>query len=64
MRPAGNRLNFLDATEEEVNALARSLLSELSIIASCLALPDGQKKTLKANIAAFEAYLNGRHPTH
>ncbi len=62
--PGGRGVNFLDATEEEVADLVRSLVSQLDIMASCLAMPSEQKKTLKASIANFEAYLTGRHPTH
>ena len=60
----GKRVHFLDATEEEVVDLVRSLLIQLEIMASCLAMPPQQKKILRANIASFGAYLNRRHPTH
>jgi hypothetical protein len=61
--PLGGRVNFLDATEEEVIDLVRAMVSQLAIMASCLAVPAEQKKTLRADIAKFEAYLNCRHPT-
>ncbi len=60
----GKPVHFLDATEEEVLDLVRSLLMQLEIMASCLAMPPEQRKTLQANIAIFEAYLNRRHPMH
>ncbi len=60
----GKRVHFLDATEEEALDLVRSLIDQLEIMASCLAMPPQQRETLKANIATFEAYLNLRHPTH
>ena len=60
----GKRVHFLDATEEEVVDLVRSLLIQLEIMASCMAMPSQQRKILKANIASFDAYLNHRHPTH
>jgi hypothetical protein len=62
MIPPGRKVNFLDASEEEILDLVRSLLSQLTIMSSCLTMPTEQKKTLKSNIASFEAYLNCRHP--
>jgi hypothetical protein len=57
----GKKVHFLDATEEEVVDLVRSLVSQLEIMASCLAMPTQQRKLLRANIASFQAYLNRRH---
>ena len=57
----GKRVHFLDATEEEVVDLVRSLVIQLEIMASCLAMPPQQRKLLRANIASFQAYLNRRH---
>ncbi len=58
----GIRVHFLDASEEEVVDLVRSLLIQLQIMASCAAMPPQQRKMLRANIASFEAYLDRRHP--
>ena len=58
----GKRVHFLDASEEEVVDLVRSLLIQLQIMASCAAMSPQQRKTLRANIASFEAYLDRRHP--
>ncbi len=63
-RPFGRSVNFLDATEEEAKDLVRSLVNELAIMASCLVIPAEQKSRLRANIACFEAYLNGRNSAH
>ena len=60
----GKRVHFLDATEEEAVDLVRSLLIQLQIMASCLAMPPQHRKMLRANIASFDAYLNRQHPTH
>ncbi len=60
----GKRVHFLDATEEEVVDLVRSLLTQLEIMASCMAMPPQQRNVLRANIASFDAYLNRRRPTH
>ena len=60
----GKRVHFLDATEEEVVELVRSLLIQLGIMASCMAMPPQQRAILRANIASFEAHLNRRHPRH
>ncbi|HXW22648.1 MAG TPA: hypothetical protein VEK14_07030 [Rhodomicrobium sp.] len=60
----GGKVHFLDATEEEVVDLVRSLLFQLEIMASCLAMPPQQRKMLRANIGSFEAYLNCLHSTH
>ena len=57
----GKKVHFLDATEEEVVDLVRSLVSQLEIMASCLAMPTQQRTLLRANIARFQAYLNRRH---
>ena len=57
----GKRVHFLDATEEEVVDLVRSLVIQLEIMASCLAMPPQQRKLLRAKIASFQAYLNRRH---
>jgi len=57
----GKKVHFLDATEEEVVDLVRSLVIQLEIMASCLAMPTQQRKLLRANIASFQAYLNRRH---
>jgi hypothetical protein len=57
----GKRVHFLDATEEEVVDLVRSLVIQLEIMASCLAMPPQQRKLLRANIASFQAYLDRRH---
>ena len=54
---AGPRVNFLDATEDEVIDLARSMMSELAIIICFLAIPPEQKKSLWANIASVDAHL-------
>jgi hypothetical protein len=51
------RINFLDATEEEVMDLVRSLVCELSIMSCFLTLPPEKKKAIEANIASFRAYL-------
>ncbi len=50
-------MNFLDATEEEVVDLVRSLVNQLAIMSSCMVIPVEKKKTLTANIVSFEAYL-------
>ena len=60
----GKRVHFLDATKEEVVDLVRSLLVQLQIMASCMAMPPQQRMMLWANIASFEAYLDRRHPQH
>ncbi len=60
----GKRVHFLDATEEEVVDLVRSLLVQLQIMASCMAMPPQQRMMLRANIAGFKAYLDRRHPKH
>jgi hypothetical protein len=57
----GKQVHFLDATKEEVVDLVRSLVIQLEIMASCLAMPPQQRKLLRANIASFQAYLNRRH---
>ncbi len=57
-------MHFLDATEEEVFDLVRSSLMQLEIMASCLAMPPQQRKTLMANIAYFEAYLDRQPLKH
>jgi hypothetical protein len=57
----GKKVHFLDATEEEVVDLVRSLVIQLEIMASCLAMPAQQRKLLRANIARFQAYLNRQH---
>jgi hypothetical protein len=57
----GKRVHFLDATEEEVVDLVRSLVIQLEIMASCLDMPSQQRKVLRANIACFQAYLNRLH---
>jgi hypothetical protein len=57
----GKQVHFLDATEEEVVDLVRSLVIQLEIMASCLAMAPQQRKLLRANIASFQAYLNRRH---
>jgi hypothetical protein len=57
----GKKVHFLDATEEEVVDLVRSLVSQVEIMASCLAMPTQQRTLLRANIASFQAYLNRRH---
>ena len=59
----GGKVHFLDATEEEVVDLVRSLLFQLEIMASCLAMPPQQRKMLRANIGSFEAYLNCHPPS-
>jgi hypothetical protein len=57
----GRRVDFLDATEEEVLDLVRSMVSELAIMSCFLAMPPEQKKAVQASIASFEACLgNGR----
>ena len=56
-RLAGQRVDFLDATEEEVIDLANSMMGELAIMISFLAIPPEQKKTLWANIDNFKAHL-------
>ncbi len=60
--PAGRKVDFLDASEEEAVDLVRSLLGQLAIMASCLSMSAERRETLKANIAHFEAYLNRRNP--
>ncbi len=61
---AGPRVNFLDATEDEVIDLARSMMSELAIIICFLAISPEQKKSLWANIASFHAYLGSSQSTN
>lgn len=61
---AAKNVNFLDATEEEVIDLARSLVGELSIAMCFLTLTPEKKKKLRASIANFEAYLACRSSTH
>jgi hypothetical protein len=56
-RPVPRAINFLDATEEEVVDLARSLVCELSIMSSFLILAPEKKEAIHANIAAFRAFL-------
>lgn len=51
-------VNFLDATDEEVADLVRSMVNQLAIMSSCMVIPPEKKKTLNANIVSFEAYLN------
>ncbi len=60
----GKRVHFLDATEEEVVDLVRSLLVQLQIMASCMAMPPQQRMMLWANIAGFKAYLDRQHSKH
>jgi hypothetical protein len=62
MRLIDRRMNFLDATEEEVVDLVRSFVNQLAIMSSCLDMPTEQRKTLRSNIASCEAYLSRRHP--
>jgi hypothetical protein len=61
-RPTKRKMNFLDATEEEIVDLVRSFVNQLAIASSCIAMPAERRKMLKANIASFEAYLSCRHP--
>ena len=61
---AGPRLNFLDATEEEVIDLAHSMMGELAIMLCFLAMPAEQKKVLWANIASFKAHLGRGQSTN
>jgi hypothetical protein len=61
---AGAGVNFLDATEDEVIDLARSMISELAIIICFLAIPPEQKKSLWANIASVDAQLGGNQSTN
>jgi len=59
-RPTARKINFLDATEEEVADLVRSMMNQLAIMSSCLAMPTEERRRLKTNIDHFEAYLNCR----
>jgi hypothetical protein len=61
---AGKGINFLDATEEEVLDLVRSLVSELSIMTCFVTMPPEQKKVIRASIDSFEAYLGGQPAKH
>lgn len=56
-RLASRRVNFLDATEEEIFELIRSMVNELTIMSCFLVLPPEQKKVVQASIASFGAYL-------
>jgi hypothetical protein len=60
-RPSEGTMNFLDATDDEIVELVRTLINQLAIMSSCLAMPTEQKKAIRANIASFEAYLDFRH---
>lgn len=60
----GKSVNFLDATEEEVIDLVRTMVNELAIITCFVAMPPEKKNLLRANIAIFEAYLGCHHSTH
>jgi hypothetical protein len=56
------RLNFLDATEDEVIDLVRSLVCELSIMTCFLTLPPEKKRALQTSIASFRTFLGeSRH---
>jgi hypothetical protein len=57
MGPLPRRLHFLDATEEEVMELVRSLMCELSIMSCFLALPPEKKRAIQTSIASFRAFL-------
>jgi hypothetical protein len=59
--PKAGTVNFLDATDEEIADLVRSLVDQLAIMSSCLAMPAEQRKALRTNIARYEAYLNCMH---
>ena len=52
-----HRINFLDATGEEVMELVRSLVCELSIMTCFLTMTPEKKKVIEANIASFRTYL-------
>jgi hypothetical protein len=56
------KLNFLDATEDEIVDLLRSMLKELTIASSCLPQPAERKLSIGGAISSCEAYLNWRHP--
>ncbi len=56
-RVASRRVNFLDATEEEIFELVRTMVNELTIMSCFLVLPPEQKKVVQASITSFGAYL-------
>jgi hypothetical protein len=61
---AGRNVNFLDATEEEIFDLVRSMAGELVIMSCFLILPPEQKQAVQASIASFQAYLGNRQSKH
>jgi hypothetical protein len=61
---AGRNINFLDATEEEIFDLVRSMAGELIIMSCFLTLPPEQKKAVQASIASFQAYLGNQQSKH
>jgi hypothetical protein len=61
---AGRRVDFLDATEEEIFDLVRSMVGELAIMSCFLVLPPEQKKVVQASIASFEVCLGGGRCKH
>jgi hypothetical protein len=58
-RRVSRKVNFLDATEEEIFELVRSMANELAIMSCFLVLPPEQKKVVQASIASFGACLGG-----
>jgi hypothetical protein len=63
-RPTERKVNFLDATEEEIVDLVRTFVNQLAIASSCLAMPAERRETIEANIASFEAYISRSRPQH
>jgi hypothetical protein len=51
------RLDFLDASDDEIRDLVRSLMHELSILSGFLALPTDRKTAIETKIAWFRAFL-------
>jgi hypothetical protein len=61
---AGRKVDFLDATEEEIFDLIRSMASELAIMSCFLVLPPEQKKLVQASIASFGACIGVGQSKH
>ena len=61
---AGRRVNFLDATEEEIFDLVSSMAGQLTIMSCFLTLPPEQKEAVRASIASFQAYLGDQQSKH